>query len=70
MAAVLGHYDIRGQAGEVRSASPVARLTLAVRLGAQGVLLALHLIAAEIAVDRRRPPLALRNHLALATPRT
>jgi len=62
-------YEIRGPAGEVRSAQPtVARLALAVGLGAQGVLLALHLIAAEVAVDRRRPPLPPHHRLALTTP--
>jgi len=53
--------------GAFNALPPIARLTLAVRLGAQGVLLALHLIAAEVTVDRRRPPLTLRHCLALAT---
>ena len=39
--------------------------TLAVRLGAQRGLLALHLVATEIAVDRRRPPFPSHHRLAL-----
>ena len=62
-------YEIRGPAGAVRSAHPpVARLALAVCLSAQGVLLALHLIAAQVAVDRRRPALPPHHRPALATP--
>ena len=50
-------YEIRGPAGEVQSTHPpVARLALAVGLSAQSVLLAFHFIAAEVAVDRHRPP--------------
>jgi len=41
---------------------------LAVRLGAQGVLFPLHLIAAEVTVDRYRAALAPRHCFALATP--
>jgi len=41
---------------------------LAIRLGAQRGLLALHLVAAQVALDRRRPALAPHHRLALATP--
>ncbi len=56
--------------GVVRSTHypPIARLALAVRLGAQGVLFALHLIAAEVTVDRHRAALSPRHCFALATP--
>jgi len=40
---------------------------LTIRLGAQRGLLALHLVAAQITVDRRWPSLAPRHCLALAT---
>ena len=43
---------------------------LAVRLGTQRRLLALHFIAAQIAVNRRRPAPTLHHYLALATPST
>ncbi len=61
-------YEIRSSAGEGWSAHPpVARLALAVGLGAQGVLLALHLIAAQVTVDRRRPALPPHDCFALPT---
>ncbi len=52
----------RGAVGLRREPAP-----LAIRLGAQRGLRALHLVAAQITVDRRWPPLAPRHCLALAT---